>query len=174
MNNPRVEIVKEKLSYPNLLAVQEYVVDLVKFCFSLYGSFEKLVSDDTAKNEQLKLDFREYEHYKHYAAGCNVIISNSDFHTSRYNNYDEFDSLVKNGMLKKLSKIRIELNLSYRSGKFNALVDNENSFIIVLEPSASTFEYSANHETSDMREIFTRLKAKLDDFPATLTVFSKE
>ena len=172
MQESKPAAINEQKDYSSLLAVREYVDDLVKNCFSLYDSFMKAIRDDEAKNEPLKTEYREYKYYHDYQSQCQVYVrtqSGSKF----YKDFANYSTAATSGIIQGIDVLEIKLNLSYKSGKFDSLIDHEHEFIIKFRPENSEFIYNANYDDSAMNSIRDKIAEKLDAFPATNTIFTK-
>ena len=117
MENTSPATIKNNHDHTNLLAVREYVDDLVKYCFGIYASFQKTQAEEEQRNERLKLEYREYQFRKSYGAHCNVTIYGGGQHTD-FKDYASFQSALLGGMILELDYLQISLNLSHYVGKF--------------------------------------------------------
>lgn len=163
-----VQDIKE---YTNLLAVREYVDDLVKYCFGMYDSFDKTVKDDEARNEQLKYELRTYQFHHSYSAECSVhVYANS---STDYKTYDAFASALNNGHIQGINDLTLRLDLSFRRGSYNQLEDHDHKFTIKFSPELCKFSYEANYDDPAMTAVRDKLIGKLENFPATTTIFSR-
>lgn len=172
MQESKAAAISEQKEYTNLLAVREYVDDLVKNCFSLYDSFVKTVQEDEAKNEPLKMEFRNYKFYHDYSSECQIYV-----HTQSggkfYKDYTNFSNALAGGIIQGVISLEIRLNLSYKSGAFDSLIDHEHEFKIKFRPESTTFIYNSNFDEEAMKGIYNKILEKLDAFPVTNTIFSK-
>ena len=172
MEEPRLAATREKREYNALLAVREYVDDIVKTCFATYDSIKKLCDQDEAANEGVKYEYREYKYHKSYSAGCDISITSKEYKTERFDTFEAYQAASNGGLLKNLSKLKIDLNLSYQTGKEGSLSDHNHEFELVFEPELTTISYSANYEEPHMKSVYEQLQQKLDAFPATYTIFT--
>lgn len=163
--------IQEVKEFTNLLAVREYIDDLIKYCFGMYESFSKTVQEDEAKNEQLKFELRNYQFHHSYSADCNVYVYGSNGNT--YKTYDAFAMALKSGHVQGITNLSITLDLSFRRGGYNTLEDHNHKFEMKFRPELASFSYEANYEDPAMSGIRDKLMAKMEDFPATTTIFSR-
>ncbi len=164
--------INEQKDFTNLLAVREYVDDLVKNCASLYESFAKTVKEDEEKNEPLKPEFREYKFKHNYKDKFQVIVF-SDGSSKFYEDYANYSVAANGGGLQGVSSLEIRLNLSYKSGKEGGFIDHDYEFRIKFEPGKTSFKYTANFDDPAINGIRDKLLEKLEAFPVTNTIFSR-
>ena len=173
MQDVRPTSIREEKEFNGLLAVREFVDDLVKNCFSLYDSFMKTVAEDEARNEQLKYDLREYQFHHSYSDECSVHIYAAGRGSSDYKDYNIFASALNGGQLQGIDDFSLRLNLSFSRGKEGALENHNHEFVIKMKSGVGSISYEANFDDPAMSNIYSKLVAKLDDFPSTMTIFSR-
>lgn len=163
--------IKDEKEFTNLLAVREYVDDLVKYCFGMFDSFSKTVQEDEAKNEPLKFELREYQFRKSYSQECSVHVRNNGIND--YKTYDAFNMALNSGHIQGCDGLNLFLDMSFRRGKDGALEEHNHKFTVKFNPDGSSFSYEANYDDPTMNGIRDKLIAKLEAFPATTTIFSR-
>ena len=168
------KLIKEKKNYRDLLAVSEYVDDLMKYCEQQYAALTTKIANDAAKNEQLRYDYQEYEWKESYNTRYRITVYDA-VHSFVY--FDTF-AAYKDALAKKTitapSYVEIELNVSYRDGRATNLADHKREFIIRFEQNKSYFAYESNEEDENFNAIRDAILNKLDQFPAVRTIFSTD
>ena len=163
---------KEKLYYLDLLAVKEYVDDLIKYCDEQAKSLQQKIDQDAQKNEQLRYGYQEYSYYGVYSTGLVIRVYDEHLRMIDYKDYASYQAAQST--LTSLKFLTIELNLDYRSGKNAEMVDHTHHFEIRLEPNASYFECEMSENDEEFRDVRQTIINKLEAFPAVRTIFSKE
>ena len=172
MQESKPAAIRKTKEFTNLLAVREYVEDLAKNCFALYDSFKKAMNEDEARNEPLKYDLRNYNYHTNYSDVCEIHVRVNGSSTD-YKDFATFLSALNGGLVQGVSDMRILLNMSYRSGPNNSLVEHNHKFTISFSPEKTSFLYEANYDDPTMNGLCDQILAKLEDFPATTTIFSR-
>lgn len=172
MEESKPAAVRKNKNFTCLLAVREYVEDIVKNCFALYDSFKKTMDEDEKKNEQLKFEFRNYNYYHSYADCCKVHAYGIGI-SNDYEDYQTFVSALNGGLIQGINELKITLNLSFRTGTHEHFVDHNHEFKITFKPEITTIVYEANFDDATMNGFYDKFVAKLDDFPATVTIFAR-
>ncbi len=170
MQETRLASIKDEKEFTNILAVREYVDDLVKYCFGMYDSFSRTVQEDEARNEPLKFELREYKFHKSFSSDCSVHIFPGG---TDYKSYGEFVLALNGGNIQGIGELTLRLDLSFRRGSNNQLEEHNHKFTIKMSPELTKFSYEANYDDPTMNDIRDKLIAKLEAFPATTTIFSR-
>jgi len=165
---------KEKVYYLDLLAVREYVDDLVRYCEDQAKILLSKIEEDEKKNEQLQYSYQEYNYYKMYSTGFKLYAYDENVHSVEYKSSAAFKDALNNKELSSLRHIDIELNLSFRSGKNGEMVDHVHNITIRLEPNASYLKCEYSEADDIYHGIRKAISDKLENFPAVKTIFSKE
>ena len=173
MENTSPATIKNNHDHTNLLAVREYVDDLVKYCFGIYASFQKTQAEEEQRNERLKLEYREYQFRKSYSAHCEVVIYAGGQRTE-FTDYANFQSAMLGGMILGVDYLQISLNLSHYVGKYDSRDEHQHEYTIRFEPAKSYFLYAANMDDQNMNIIETLIEVCLNSFPASITILSKK
>lgn len=173
MENTSPATIKNNHDHTNLLAVREYVDDLVKYCFGIYASFQKTQAEEEQRNERLKLEYREYQFRKSYSEHCQVVIYAGGQRTE-FTDYANFQSALLGGMILGVDYLQISLNLSHYVGKYDSRDEHQHEYTIRFEPAKSYFLYAANMDDQNMNIIETQIEERLNSFPASITIFSKK
>jgi len=172
MQESKPAAIRKTKEYTSLLAVREYVEDLAKNCFALFDSFKKTIKDDEAKNEQLKFELRTYNYHTNYSETCTIRVR-ADGNSTDYKDFPTFLSALNGGLIQGASELRIVLDMSYRSGLGNDLTEHDHKFTITFSPEKTAYVYEANFDDPTMNGLYEQILAKLDNFPATITIFSR-
>lgn len=165
---------KEKKYYLDLLAVKEYVDDLIKYCEQQANDLRRKIERDTQKNEQLRYDYQEFEYQEYYNTGLNIRIYDNNINTADYDDFASYQNASTNQIFNDLRNLTISLHLNYRSGKSSAMIDHIHNFVIRFEPNASYFEYELSDTDEEYRDVLDTITKKLEAFPAVRTIFSKK
>ena len=152
--------------------MHDYVLDLCKYLDMKNRELKLLTDADEKKNEDLKYDFREYEHKSHYSAGLKIYLySKTQHNLPNVQSFAELEKLHAAGLLKQLTHMSIELDYSFSTGKSNELVDHRNEFKIDFRPYEILFSRSSDHDDAEANEIEEVIKRKLGDFVSYETIF---
>lgn len=165
--------ISNEYDYSNIVPDISSVSYLVQYCNSLFQYFMNLMTEDEAKNERLKYEYREYSYKKLYDTNFSIIAKDagSVLAKAEYKNYESFSTAIAEGHINHLGKLIIELNLSYSSGKDGALVKHENKFCITFAPYDIKFSRSSNMKDSNMDEIENNINEILKKFNVQNTIF---
>ena len=166
--------VNHEYLYPNILAVREYVENLVRFCDGAYRAFMNKVIEEEKKNEPLKYEHREYKYKKSYGTWMKIYISTNNSVSLEYDDDGAFRTAVNNGKLNNVSSLNIELNLDFGKGKEGSIEDHKNEFRIEFRPYNIKFVRNSNYTDPEMDELEKQIVKLMEDFPATKTIFTPE
>lgn len=164
---------KEKKYYLDLLAVREYVDDLIRYCEQQARILQQKIKQDEEQNKRFNYDHQNHSYYEYYNTGLD--ISTYDGHIG-FSNFEDFAS-YQNALGSSITELRhvtVKLHLNYRSGKNDALVEHIHNFKIHFEPSASYIESEFGDTDEEYRDVYDTLIKKLEAFPAVRTIFSSE
>ena len=166
--------VNHEYLYPDLLAVREYVEHLVSFCDQTYRKFTKLTEDDAAKNEPLKYEFREYNYKKSWPFEFRVHFWTNSMVSVDFDNESAFRAAVNNGQLNDISKLIIDLGLSFGRGKEGSVTEHKNEIKIEFAPNNTKYTRVSSFADPEIDEIEKQIISALEDFPSTKTIFTPE
>ncbi|MBP5656415.1 hypothetical protein J6X15_02415 [Candidatus Saccharibacteria bacterium] len=167
-----VKLIKDKKFYRDLLPVSEYVDDMIKYCEAQYAALRKKIDDDVAKNEQLNYSFQEFEHKESYSTKFQIQVYDAVQSFIYFDTYDAYHAATINKTYAAPKHVAVNLNLSYRSGKNDSLVDHKREFEVRFELNSSFFAYESNEEDAEFDTIKKTIETKLSQFPAIRTIFS--
>ena len=165
-------LIKNKLEYRDLLAVGEFVNDLIKYCEWQHTSLLQKIAEDEAKNQQFNYSYQEFQYKESYNTKFQIRAYDGAQGFVDYDSYGAYHTAALNKTLKALKSVTVKLNMSYRSGKNNALVDHKREFEVHLEQNNSYFAFESNEEDKEFIHIRDTIVSKLDQFPAIRTIFS--
>ncbi len=121
---------KEKIYYLNLLAVKEYVDDLIKYCEEQAKSLQQKIEQDEQKNEQLRYDYQDYLYHSMFSTGLTIRAYDDHLRSLEYKDFASYQAAQST--LSSLRFLNIELNLDYRSGKNAEMIDHTHHFPSLL------------------------------------------
>ena len=167
---------KEKINYLNLLAVQEYVDDLAKYCEQRYLELKRKIDADEQKNAQLNYSYREYEYESNFDTGFKISTYDGSTSFTHFKDVASWVAARNNGTFPDLRFMEIETNLCWRSGKKDGspMTEHIHRFKIRLEPNASYFESEMGGTDEEYGDVRQGIIDKLEGFPAIRTIFSKD
>lgn len=172
MDASNTTLIKDKKMYYDLLAVSEYVNDLIKYCEQCYKDYRNKVTEDEAKNEQLRYDYQEFSHKESYSSAFNVQVYDAVHSFIDFSSLEEYQAAVIKHTFTAPKHVKITLDTSFRSGKSGSLIDHKRVFEIWFEQNRSYFAYESNEEDESFNSIRQTIEKKLDQFPAVRTIFS--
>lgn len=168
------KLIKDKKSYRDLLAVSEYVDDLIKYCEQQYTILATKIANDAAKNEQLRYDYQEFDWKESYDTKFRITAYDAVHSFVYFDSFAAYRDAAAKHTLSALNYIEIELNLSYCNGRAASLIDHKRDFVIRFEQNDSYFAYESNEEDENFNSIRDAILNKLDQFPAVRTIFSRD
>ena len=160
--------------YPNILAVREYVENLVSFCDKACRVLQGKIDEDERKNESLERDRRKYDYKQVYGTGLRVFIMNKSGAHSTYDNESAFRAAATSGRLNDVTMLEIDLSLSFGRGIGDEIDEHHNKFSFSFKPYEIKFTRDSNFSNPEMDELEEQLIKLLEDFPATKTIFTPE
>ena len=165
------EVVKNVYDYSNVIPEIDPIMYIAKYFDSLYNQLLELVAQDEEKNKKLTTEYKNFTYGKAFSASFEIAIRGTDFKTITCKSLAEFDSAVKNGTVKNVDRLKIELNMDFERGKGNNLVKNENEFLVIFEPYKITFTRTSNNSDSDMDAIEANINKIFERFKKMDTIF---
>ena len=166
------EIINNEYDFSNIIPTEESVKYLVEYLNGLNDKFSQIIKEDEEKNERLKYEYRVYTYKNHFSKGLSIsIFTGSVGNYIDCNDYQSFESAIKDGNLKNVSRLRIDLNLDFARGMNNSLDQHENAFSIVFKPYDITFIRKSNHNDPIMNEIEKQIINILNQFPVANSIF---
>ncbi len=166
---------KEKTDYLDLLAVQEFVEDLAKYCERQFADLQQKMEADQRKNDQLRFDFQEYSYDKNFQEGFKITAYDSNLHFVDYDDVASWQAAQRGDTFRDLVSVTIILNLCYRSGKKSGtMTEHLRKIKVQFKPNASYIEYEHNDVDDEYRDVYQTIVNKLNEFPAVRTIFSKK
>ena len=165
---------KEKLPYLDLLAVQEYVDDMIKYCEQQYLSLKKKIDADKQKNEQLRYDYQEYQYEEYFDTDFKIHAYDNQTSFTDFKDLNSWQSAFNSKMFAELRYVEVNLNLCWRSGKKSEKMEEHiHKFTVRFEPNASYFSYELSNNDEECRDVYQTIINKLEEFPSVRTIFSK-
>lgn len=166
-------VINNQFDYSNIVPEKEPVSYLIQYCEVVYNHFLELAESDEEKNEKLKMEFQNYEYKKSYETKFEVMIREvgSSFNNLSFPNYASFLEALKEGRIKDVTSLTIELNLTYRRGKSLNLSDYRNVFKIVFQPYNIVFTRDSNHNEQSMNQVENNINEILKSFKVQNTIF---
>lgn len=159
-------------SYNNAVPMLDYVLDLCKYLDAKNNELLALNEADEKKNQDLKFEYREYEHKKAYSAGFVIYLySKVQRNLPSVHSYAELEKLHASGLLKQLMHMTIELKYTFGVGKNNEVVEHRNEFKIEFRPYDISFTRASNYDDAVANEIEEVIKRKMGEFVSYETIF---
>ena len=166
--------VHKEFFYPDILAVREYVENLVGFCDRALRTFLNKTEEDERKNQPLEYEKRNYEYKKSYGTGLSIHLYTNSGSSSTYNDENSFRSAVGGGRLNNVSFLNIILTLNFDRGAEGAVDNHKNEFSIMFKPYETKFVRDSNSSDPEMDQLEERIIKIMEEFPSTKTIFSPE
>lgn len=172
-NNEEVETnINNEFDYSNIIVGVENLAYIVQYCDNVYSSFKTLLDEDEKMNERLKYEFKNYDYKRTYGDNFEIRIRQKNYYNSTScKNYNSFIDVVRQGQLKNVDALEIELNLDYKRGKSDELKNHENSFKITFKPYDIKFIRKSNYNEKNMNQIEENINAILKKFPTANSIF---
>lgn len=164
-------VINNEYDYSNIVPTQEMITYLVQYCDSVFKQFMALVYEDEKRNEQFKQEYKNYNYKKSYGESLEIYIREKSYNNITCKDFASFQSAVNDGNLKNVSDLDIKLQLDYKRGREDSLVDYENSFSILFKPYEITFARKSNHNEANMNQIETTINEILKKFPVANSIF---
>lgn len=170
--NEEVEtIIEKKYDYSNAIVTESDVSYIAQCCDQIYRQFCNLINEDEKNNERLKIEYRQYNYKKSYGVRFLISIKNKDFKVTECSDYVVFMEYVKNGKLKNIESVEIELALNFKRGREGSLNEHENLFRIFFRPYEIKFTRKSNYHEDSMDKIENYINDKLSKLPVVNTIF---
>lgn len=169
MNNKK--IINNSFDYSNAIMTVEYVTYLVQYLDGLYNQLQGLIKEDKTKNEKLKSEYRNYRYKTSFSDRFRIYISLKGYNNITCEDLETFKAAIKDGNLKNVSFLEIKLELNYKTGKENELIDLDNEFIISLKPYEIVFNRKSNNNDVKMNQIENNINEILKKIPTANTIF---
>lgn len=164
-------IINNEYDFSNIVPTIEGIDYLVNYCYKMYNNLLNLCQSDEDRNKQIKYEFQHYDFKKHYTTNFEVYISDGNYKSTTLNSYDTFKEAVNKGLVNNVKKLKITLDMSYKRGDNNQMVEYNNTFIISFEPYLINLTRKANHNEENMQKIENDLISILKRFPTVNTIF---
>ena len=164
-------VINNEKDYSNIIPTPENIASLVQYCEQIYNQFAKLVEDDENRNNKIKYELQNYSFKKCYGQQLELIIREKNFNTINCKNYNSYVELYKNGQLKNLDSLEINLELNYQTGMNASLITHENLFKIKFKPYEISFIRKSNFKNFNMERIENTINDILSNFPVANTIF---
>ncbi len=148
-----IKLIKDKKSYRDLLAISEYVDDLIKYCERQYATLSTKISNDKAKNEQLRYDYQEFEWKENYDARFRITIYDAVNSFLYFDRFTAYHDAMTNRTIVAPNYVEVELNMSYQNGKNASLIQHKRIFVVRFELNNSYFSYESNEEGEDFTTV---------------------
>lgn len=172
MDTSNTTLIKDKKMYYDLLAVSEYINDLINYCEQCYKEYRNKVAEDEAKNEQLRYDYQEFSYKESYSAAFGIQVYDAVNSFIDFSSLEEYQAAVTKRIFTAPKHIKVSLNISFRSGKSGNFTEHKRVFEIWFEQNRSYFAYESNEDDESFNSIRQAIEEKLDQFPAVRTIFS--
>ena len=164
-------ITNNEFDYSNIIPTVESITYLVKYCSDIYTQFVNMVNEDEKKNEQFKYEYKIYNYKKSYTTQFEVYIKEKSYNNITCKDFSSFQSAINDGNLKEVCGLDIRLDLDYKKGKNDNLVDCENSFSILFNPYDIKFARKSNFKEPNMTQIENTINDILKKFPTANSIF---
>ena len=165
--------INHQFDYSNSIADISNVINLIKYGDTCYNQLIQICEQEEEKNSKLKQDYKFYQYKKMYTTKYEILIreKNSSFQTLTLKGYEQFMEAVNNGQLNNVEKLIIELNLSYKRGKYLEEKEHENIFKISFQPYNIVFSRQSNYEDEGMNQMENAINNMLKNFQVINTIF---
>ena len=170
MEESTFSLINNEYDYSTSIPTIEYISYLIYYCDNEYKRFINLIDEDEQKNKELKYEYKNYNYKKLYVA-FNVYIGEKSYNNINCKDYESFINAVNGGNLKNINNLQIKLDLNYKRGNNNSLVDHENSFTIIFKPYDIIFARKSNYNEQLMNEIENNINNILKKFPKANSIF---
>lgn len=171
MEKENIAIKNNEFDYSNIIPTIEGIIYLVQYCDSVYKKFLSLIEEDEKKNEQYKEEYKNYSYKKCYGNRFEVYIRTKNYNNITCKDYESFKTAIDDGNLVCVNGLDIKMDLDFKRGKGNDLVEYDNSFSIIFKPYDITFVRSSNHDEFDMNQIEDNINNILKKFNSVNTIF---
>lgn len=167
-----VKIINNEYDFSNVIADIDSVDYLVKYCDQISKYFLDLISKDEEKNKMLKYDYQNWNYKKRYSDILKIYIKQHNYvNDLECKNYDEFKSAVLDGNLKNVNELIIKIDLSYKSGKNDNLIEHVNEFRISFKPYNIIVSRKSNFSEEFADQFEKNLLIILEKFNKVNTIF---
>lgn len=166
--------ISNKYDYSNIIVNAENVGLLIQGCEALYNQLMNLINEDEKRNEMLKYELRNYNYKKNYNTGFNVNAIDKERGYRgmlEFDSYEKYNKAVQDKLIIGIEKLTITLNLSYKAGHNDSLVEYSNEFIMIFEPYNIRFERKSNHDEEYMNQVEEYINKMFNIFPVQNTIF---
>ncbi|MEE3343847.1 MAG: hypothetical protein VZS44_07145 [Bacilli bacterium] len=171
MNNEIEKNIHNEYDYSNIIPAAEYIGVLIQYCENAYNSFIELTKKDEEKNEKLKLEYQVYEYRKSYSSCFRITIIDKRFRHTDLNNYKVYVDAVNNGQINNLDSLKIELNTSFKRGKYREEKEHDNTHEIIFKPYNIKYIRKSNYLDTGSSNIENEINNLLKKFPYVNTIF---
>ena len=160
--------------FPNILAVREYVENLVAFCDGARRTLQKNIDEDERKNESVELSQRKYDYKKLYDGATNlrIFVYDNSGSSSNYDGESAFRAAASSGRLNDIAHLDIDLTLSFGRGIGNEIDAHKNVFSISFKPYDIKLVRDSNFSDPEMDALEEQLIKMMEDFPTAKTIFT--
>lgn len=169
--NTEKAVINNEYDYSNILPAIDYVKYLIKYLDSIFNNLKRLVDEDELKNKQFKPEYKEYNYAKSYSMNFNIYIVEKGFNNVTCKDYETFVKAIEDGNVNDVQHMDIKLNLSFKRGKGDSLVEYENEFDIIFKPYDIKFARISNFNDSNMNDVEQQIKEILGKFPVANCIF---
>lgn len=165
--------INNEKDYSNIVPTAENIAYLVQYCEQVYNQLLKLFEEDELKNEKLRYDLKTYEYKNCFGTRFEVVIKGKNYNdTITCKNLNSYIELYNSGKLSGLTGLDIYLELNYKTGSANSMVEHSNLFAIKFKPYETTFNRKSNFKNFKMEQIENNINGLLKKFPVTKTIFT--
>lgn len=171
INEDEPSVVHNEYDYSNVVPTIESITYLAQYLSSVYKQFISLVEEDQKKNEQFKEEYRHYSFKRMFSERFAITIMQKSFSTITCKDFTSFQSAISDGNVNNVRSLDIVMQLDYRRGVGNNLVDHENLFHIIFKPYEITFTRKSSHNEFQMNQIEKDVKDIFSQIPALNTIF---
>ena len=172
MSTDNTGLIKGRKNYSDLLAVNENVEALIRHCEQLFREYNEKADADEAKNERFRVDYQEFTFKRAYGASLKIKIYDTIQGFIDLDSLDSYRNAVATHIFSSPKYLSVMMDLSFRSGKGNDLVDHKRIYEARLEHGKSYFEYESNEEDASFSQVCQGIEEVLNQFPAVHTIFS--
>ena len=164
-NEGNLEVIEHIHNVTNALVTVDKLIDLVRYCFDEYNKLNKLIEEDEEKNAPLKQEYQQYQYGNSYGNSFRIYIYRSHINDVKITSFQEFENACRNGIVKNVYKLDINLNLDYYTG------NHENKFTITFKPFDILIERKSNHVETSMDAVEKNICEYIDKFDKVDTIF---
>lgn len=164
------ELIIHEYNYSDIIAVKEGVDYLIQYIDDCYKQYLDLVAEDKRKNQNLALEYRNYD-YWNSIDNFTINITSKQNQYIVCKNYEQYLKIFKEGRIQNVKEIIINLKLSYQRGQYKNIITCNHSFNISFKPYDIRFKRQSNYNDELMDKIEEMIRSIFSKFSVIDTIF---